>query len=153
MKKCFLVFLALLLLISPCLAYSVPDDTIVYVTNTGTKYHRDGCSYLHSSRPMTIQQAEAAGYGPCSVCKADRKTGRYESNLGGQSSSSSSHAGAGETPTVRPAPTPVPDPAPSPAPDSDAGDDSFYGLRVFLAVFICVAPFFAYIFWFGRRRK
>ena len=145
MKKCFLVFLALLLLMSPCLAYSVPDDTIVYVTNTGTKYHRDGCSHLHSSHSMTIQQAEAAGYGPCSVCRPDRKAGKYESNWDGQSSISSSHAGAVETPTVRPAPTPVPDP--------NTGDDTFYGLRVFLAVFICVAPFFVYIFWFGRKRK
>lgn len=41
----------------------------VYVTRTGKKYHRDGCRYLAKSKiPMSLSDAKAAGYGPCSVC-------------------------------------------------------------------------------------
>lgn len=50
---------------------SDPSDAsdIVYVTSSGTKYHRSGCSYLKSSRPLSRSDAIAAGYGPCSRCK------------------------------------------------------------------------------------
>jgi competence protein ComEC len=51
---------------------SVPtqsSDPTVYVTNTGTKYHRLGCQYLiHSSIPTTLSWACSHGYTPCSVC-------------------------------------------------------------------------------------
>jgi hypothetical protein len=41
----------------------------VYVTKTGTKYHRAGCRSLSSSQiPMKLADA-AARYGPCSICK------------------------------------------------------------------------------------
>ena len=40
----------------------------VYVTDTGSKYHRDGCQYLHSSQhPISIEEAEKY-YSPCSKC-------------------------------------------------------------------------------------
>jgi len=43
---------------------------IVYITQTGKKYHRAGCRYLKkSSIPITRQEAIARGYTPCSVCK------------------------------------------------------------------------------------
>jgi len=42
----------------------------VYVTRTGSKYHRDGCRYLSQSKiPMTKQAAIANGYSACSVCR------------------------------------------------------------------------------------
>jgi len=45
------------------------QDQIVYATRTGSKYHRDGCRYLRSSRiPMPLKDA-ARRYGPCSVCR------------------------------------------------------------------------------------
>ncbi|MHB9025104.1 MAG: ComEC/Rec2 family competence protein [Armatimonadota bacterium] len=45
-------------------------DDIVYITRTGSKYHRDGCRYLARSRiPITRREAIARGYTPCSVCK------------------------------------------------------------------------------------
>lgn len=41
----------------------------VYVTNTGKKYHRDGCRYLKKSQiAISLSDAQAEGYGPCSVC-------------------------------------------------------------------------------------
>jgi micrococcal nuclease len=47
-----------------------PQTATVYVTNTGAKYHRDGCQYLSKSRiPMSLTDAKAAGYTPCKVCK------------------------------------------------------------------------------------
>lgn len=41
----------------------------VYVTDTGSKYHRAGCSYLRSSsHPIDINKAIQSGYSPCSRC-------------------------------------------------------------------------------------
>jgi|GEM_PF-4994606 len=44
----------------------------VYVTRTGSKYHRAGCRYLKkSSTPISLGQARKL-YGACSVCKPPR---------------------------------------------------------------------------------
>lgn len=44
-------------------------ETIVYVTETGTKYHRANCRYLwHSKISMKLSEAKKY-YEPCSVCK------------------------------------------------------------------------------------
>ena len=44
-----------------------PD--VVYVTDTGEKYHSYGCRYLkYSSTKKDIQQAIKQGYTPCSIC-------------------------------------------------------------------------------------
>jgi len=43
-------------------------NNVVYVTNTGTKYHRDGCSYLKSKIQMNLTDAVNNGYEPCSRC-------------------------------------------------------------------------------------
>lgn len=40
----------------------------VYVTDTGSKYHREWCSYLKSSNPITKEKAIEQGYEPCSRC-------------------------------------------------------------------------------------
>lgn len=45
------------------------DQSIVYVTNTGSKFHRDGCRYLKSRIPMRRAEAIRAGYEPCKVCR------------------------------------------------------------------------------------
>jgi len=47
------------------------DETvIVYITRTGTKYHRAGCHHLRqSSIPITLAEARKRGYSTCSVCK------------------------------------------------------------------------------------
>jgi hypothetical protein len=46
------------------------DETqvIVYVTRTGTKYHRAGCSYLRSSKIEITLKAAKAKYTACSRC-------------------------------------------------------------------------------------
>lgn len=41
----------------------------VYVTNTGSKYHRSGCQYLRKSKiPISLSDAKKS-YDPCSKCK------------------------------------------------------------------------------------
>jgi cbb3-type cytochrome oxidase cytochrome c subunit len=83
MKRIFLLLLALSLfwpsagMVSllpswPPAMQGVEDTktVTVYVTKTGKKYHRDGCRYLsHSKIKMTLKEAKAAGYTPCSVCR------------------------------------------------------------------------------------
>lgn len=45
------------------------QETTVYVTRTGSKYHVAGCRYLSKSQiPISLSDAKAS-YGPCSVCK------------------------------------------------------------------------------------
>ena len=45
-----------------------PSSQTVYITNTGEKYHRDGCRYLKSRIETTLGAAVAQGYKPCKVC-------------------------------------------------------------------------------------
>ena len=41
----------------------------VYVTKTGKKYHHAGCQYLKKSQiPISLEEAVAQGYTPCSKC-------------------------------------------------------------------------------------
>jgi micrococcal nuclease len=47
---------------------SANPEQVVYVTRTGTKYHRDGCSFLARSKiPVAIK--DVGSHEPCSVCK------------------------------------------------------------------------------------
>jgi len=49
---------------------SAAGTDIVYITNTGSKYHRAGCRYLSKScMPVERSAAINKGLGPCSVCK------------------------------------------------------------------------------------
>ena len=40
----------------------------VYITKTGSKYHRDGCSYLKSQIAIDLNVAISQGYTACSRC-------------------------------------------------------------------------------------
>lgn len=45
------------------------NSAIVYVTNTGKKYHKSSCSYLKKSKiQMNLSEAQSQGYTPCSRC-------------------------------------------------------------------------------------
>jgi micrococcal nuclease len=48
-------------------ATNVVQDVTVFVTKSGSKYHRAGCRYLKSCIPMSLQKAKKH-YAPCSVC-------------------------------------------------------------------------------------
>lgn len=46
------------------------NELTVYVTDTGSKYHRDGCRYLSRSRhAISLSDALSRGYDACSVCR------------------------------------------------------------------------------------
>jgi len=48
------------------------DETVVYVTKSGEKYHTADCSYLtDSAYPISLEQAVAEGKTPCSRCHPD----------------------------------------------------------------------------------
>ncbi len=51
------------------ITYKPQVETIVYITNTGSKYHRNSCSYLRQSK-IQIDESKAIrqGYTPCSRC-------------------------------------------------------------------------------------
>lgn len=53
--------------------YATHQTTYVYVTDTGEKYHRNGCRYLkYSKHRVTLKWAKRNGYTPCKVCKPPR---------------------------------------------------------------------------------
>ncbi len=42
----------------------------VYITKTGSKYHRGNCRHLKSSKtPISLEKAKSDGYEPCKTCK------------------------------------------------------------------------------------
>ena len=46
-----------------------PPVETVYITHTGSKYHRSSCRYLRDSKiPISLEKAKQS-YGPCSVCR------------------------------------------------------------------------------------
>jgi endonuclease YncB( thermonuclease family) len=48
---------------------SEPEGETVYVTRTGSKYHRSSCQYIRRSRiPVSLKEAKPS-YDPCSVCR------------------------------------------------------------------------------------
>ena len=48
------------------------SQTLVYITETGSKYHRDGCRNLTASKiPISLNEAKT-GYEPCKVCSPPR---------------------------------------------------------------------------------
>lgn len=45
------------------------EAVTVYVTNTGNRYHREGCASLSRSKnPISPAEAIKAGYAPCKIC-------------------------------------------------------------------------------------
>lgn len=76
MKRYFLVFLCIVILAVPvCAGVSVSEDTVVYVTPFGEKYHKKSCSYVEEARKngtregITIKEAVERGLTPCSRCR------------------------------------------------------------------------------------
>ena len=59
-------------------AYTGNGATIVYVTNTGSKYHVLSCGYLSSVNKIHLEDAIIKGYTPCSRCSPPIYTGSAE---------------------------------------------------------------------------
>jgi len=46
------------------------QGSIVYITKTGTKYHKSNCRYLKQSKiKISLKKASAAGLIACKICK------------------------------------------------------------------------------------
>lgn len=89
MKRLCIALVSALLCISMIAPVTVmaAENDVVYITNTGKKYHAANCSSLRKSKhAITLANAKASGYTPCSKC------------LGGTSVSAST-----STPTGTPA--------------------------------------------------
>lgn len=43
-------------------------ETIVHITDTGSKYHNAGCRTLKSDHEVTLEKAKSMGLEPCKVC-------------------------------------------------------------------------------------
>ncbi|MDF2540510.1 MAG: hypothetical protein K0S47_228 [Herbinix sp.] len=46
---------------------------MVHITESGDKYHREGCRYLKTDIEITLEKAIARGLEPCKVCKPPTK--------------------------------------------------------------------------------
>ena len=44
------------------------EETIVHITDTGSKYHRASCRTLKSDHEVTLEKAKSMGLEPCKVC-------------------------------------------------------------------------------------
>lgn len=50
------------------------DSEVVYITRTGTRYHKNGCMYLRKSKiAITKREAIKKGYVPCKICIGGQK--------------------------------------------------------------------------------
>lgn len=67
MKSSRFFVLAIGILVAASYSFSQDKDQQVYVTKTGKKYHVAGCSYLKSSRAISLEEA-IRSYSPCSRC-------------------------------------------------------------------------------------
>jgi hypothetical protein len=73
------------------------DDPTVYVTRTGSKYHRAGCTYLRSSSIPIKLSAASGRYSACSRCNPPLwKSGNKMPGNVGQSVSPSGQTHTGE---------------------------------------------------------
>jgi len=63
-----LIFVSFLIVIAVA-AFAASADTVVYITKTGTMYHRENCSSLRQSKiQITLGDAIKKGLNPCSRC-------------------------------------------------------------------------------------
>lgn len=69
MKIKILAVILICLFLSNCSPVTIADTT-VYITETGSKYHRGNCQYLSKSKiAISLEEACRKGYKSCSVCK------------------------------------------------------------------------------------
>lgn len=47
------------------------DDGFVWITRSGSKYHREGCSHLTSSRTRVTRESIRSTHEPCKTCSPD----------------------------------------------------------------------------------
>jgi micrococcal nuclease len=69
MRKRLSIVVSVFLLLAVAVSVFAQNPT-VYITKTGAKYHTGTCRYLSKSKiPISLSDAAARGYTPCSVCR------------------------------------------------------------------------------------
>ena len=58
----------LFLFLAPLLLSDTAQDEVVFITNSGARYHRDNCSSLAYSKIAVSLNDVIKSYGPCSIC-------------------------------------------------------------------------------------
>ena len=53
------------------------NETQIFITKSGKKYHLDGCRWLKSRIPSTISEAVSKGLTPCKVCQPPSANSNY----------------------------------------------------------------------------
>ncbi len=56
------------------------NETQIFITKSGKKYHLDGCRWLKSKIPSTIAEASSKGLTPCKVCSPPSMNSNYNTN-------------------------------------------------------------------------
>jgi micrococcal nuclease len=68
-KRIFRRSIAAILLLFAVTITACAEEAVVYITETGRKYHREGCRYLERSKiPIRLSTAVSMGYEPCNHC-------------------------------------------------------------------------------------
>jgi methylphosphotriester-DNA--protein-cysteine methyltransferase len=66
--RCFLIIVLACVIAGA--AFAAGRDAVVYITNTGEKYHTEQCTSVRNSRiSITLGEAVSRGFGPCRLCK------------------------------------------------------------------------------------
>jgi len=87
-------------MITPVTVMAAEND-VVYITNTGKKYHAANCSSLRKSKhAITLANAKASGYTPCSKCLGGTSVSAGTSTSTGTPAAS---ANAASVPVMAPA--------------------------------------------------
>ena len=69
MKKRLIALFLVIFMLCTLLPIGALADQMVYITDTGIKYHKYGCRYLsESGYAVTLDYAVRCGYKPCSIC-------------------------------------------------------------------------------------
>ena len=94
------IFAIIIFFNTPLIIFAdVDGSTTVYITETGQKYHRGNCSYLRQSKiSITLSDATAMGYTPCSRCNPPR----YSQSMTKSSSFDSSDSTSATTSQTHP---------------------------------------------------
>lgn len=81
MRKRLIAILLVIVMLCTLLPIGALADQMVYITDTGVKYHKYGCRYLsESGYAVTLDYAVRCGYKPCSIC---HKTSSDEQGVAG----------------------------------------------------------------------
>lgn len=81
MRKRLIALLLVVVMLCTLLPIGALADQMVYITDTGVKYHKYGCRYLsESGYAVTLDYAVRCGYKPCSIC---HKTSSDEQGVAG----------------------------------------------------------------------